>query len=330
MTTQKPGLNDVYAAQERIKDIVYKTPLIKSPILTEAADSEVFLKLESLQATGSFKIRGAANKILSLSEDEQQQGVIAVSSGNHGRAVAYVAQRQGILAVICISESVPENKVSAIQDLGAEVVIAGKTYDEASEGAERLQEKRGLTMVHPFDDPDVIAGQGTIGLELMEELPEVDTVIVPLSGGGLLGGIAFTLKTIKPELQTIGVSMERGAAMIESLKAGEVVEVVEEPTLADALVGGIGNGNAYTFELIQKYVDKTIVVSEAVIAEAMTFALAKHHLVVEGGGAVGMAAILAGKAKSLGKKTAIVLSGGNVDLPILLEVANKRYPYQGV
>jgi len=153
---------------------------------------------------------------------------------------------------------------------------------------------------------------------------------VPLSGGGLLGGIALTLKTTKPELQTIGVSMERGAAMIESLKAGEVVEVIEEPTLADALVGGIGNGNAYTFELIQKYVDKTIVVSEAVIAEAMTFALAKHHLVVEGGGEVGMAAILAGKAKSLGKKTAIVISGGNVDLPILLEVANKRYPYRGV
>lgn len=323
--TQKPGLDDVYSAQQRIRDLIYKTPLIESPELTEIAGSEVFLKLESLQVTGSFKIRGAANKILSLSDDESRRGVMAVSSGNHGRAVAYVTQRNNIPAVICISETVPGNKVGAIRDLGAEVIIAGKTYDEAAERAEGLQVERGLTMVHPFDDPEVIAGQGTIGLELLEDLPEIDSAIVPLSGGGLLGGIALTLKTIKPMVQTIGVSMERGAAMIESLKAGEIREVVEEPTLADALVGGIGNENAYTFELIKRYVDETVLVSEEEIAAGIRFALEKHHLVVEGGGAVGMAAILAAKAKNLGQKTVIVLSGGNVDLPVLFEVVKGHY-----
>jgi threonine dehydratase len=294
----------------------------------ESVGSEIVLKLEGLQVTGSFKIRGATNKVLSLNDDERKRGVIAVSSGNHGRAVAYVAQRYSIPAVICISETVPGNKVQAIQELGAEVVIDGKTYDEASEGAERLQIERGLTMVHPFDDPYVIAGQGTIGLELMEEFPEIDTVIVPLSGGGLLGGIALALKSINAKIQTIGVSMDRGPAMVESLEAGEIVEVIEEPSLADALVGGIGNNNAYTFELIQKYVDETVLVSEKEIAAAMTYALEKHQLVVEGGGAVGIAALLAGKVKNLGRKVAVVISGSNVSLSTLMEVANSEYAYQ--
>lgn len=320
MKTQPPGLKDVYIAQRKINKSIYRTPLVMSPWLKEFVNAECYLKLENLQNTGSFKIRGATNKIFSLSEDERKQGVIAVSSGNHGRAVAAVAQRLNIPAVICISETVPRNKVQAIRDMGAEIVIAGKSYDEASEGAEKLQMERGLTMVNPFDDPYVIAGQGTIGLELIEDLPEIDAVIVPLSGGGLLGGIALTLKSVNPKIRTIGVSMDRGAAMFESLKARKIVEVVEEPTLADALVGGIGNNNAYTFPLIQKYVDDIILVSEQEIAAGMTFALGRHQLVVEGGGAVGMAAVLAGKVKNMGEKTAIVISGGNVDLPVLIEV----------
>lgn len=324
----EPGLADVYYAQRQIKATINKTPIIKSPGLMESVGSEIVLKLEGLQVTGSFKIRGATNKVLSLNDDERKRGVIAVSSGNHGRAVAYVAQRYSIPAVICISETVPGNKVQAIQELGAEVVIDGKTYDEASEGAERLQIERGLTMVHPFDDPYVIAGQGTIGLELMEEFPEIDTVIVPLSGGGLLGGIALALKSINAKIQTIGVSMDRGPAMVESLEAGEIVEVIEEPSLADALVGGIGNNNAYTFELIQKYVDETVLVSEKEIAAAMTYALEKHQLVVEGGGAVGIAALLAGKVKNLRRKVAVVISGSNVSLSTLMEVANSEYAYQ--
>ena len=320
MKTQPPGLKDVYIAQREIKKSIYRTQIVKSPWLKEFVNAECYLKLENLQNTGSFKIRGATNKILSVDDMERKQGVIAVSSGNHGRAVAAVAQRLNIPAVICISETVPRNKVQAIRDMGAEIVIAGKSYDEASEGAEKLQMERGLTMVNPFDDPYVIAGQGTIGLELIEDLPEIDAVIVPLSGGGLLGGIALTLKSVNPKIRTIGVSMDRGAAMFESLKAGKIVEVVEEPTLADALVGGIGNNNAYTFPLIQKYVDDIILVSEQEIAAGMTFALGRHQLVVEGGGAVGMAAVLAGKVKNIGEKTAIVISGGNVDLPVLIEL----------
>lgn len=330
MKTQPPGLIDVYLAKRKIKKSIYRTPLVKSPGLREIVTAECYLKLENLQNTGSFKIRGATNKILSLSDDERKRGVIAVSSGNHGRAVASVAQKYNIPAVICISETVPRNKVQAIRELGAEIVIAGKSYDEASEGAEKLQVERGLTMIHPFDDPYVIAGQGTIGLELIEDLPEIDTAIVPLSGGGLLGGIALTLKSINPKIRTIGVSMDRGPAMFESLKAGRIMEVIEEPTLADALVGGIGKNNAHTFAIIQQFVDETVLVSEGEIAAGMTFALERHQLVVEGGGAVGIAAVLAGKVKEIGENTAIVISGANVDLPVLIEVAQKRYPYQNI
>lgn len=254
--------------------------------------------------------------------------MIAVSSGNHGRAVAYVARNFGIPAVVCVSETVPENKVSAIQDLGAEVLVVGLTYDEATEAALQVQIERGLTMIHPFDDPYVIAGQGTIGLELLEEQPDIDTAIVPLSGGGLLGGIALALKSINPEIQTIGVSMDRGAAMVESLKAGQVVEIVEEPSLADALIGGLGSDNRHTFKIIQKYVDQTVLVTESEIAAGMTFALENEHLVVEGGGAVGIAALLADKVRNLGVKVAVVISGSNVNLSTLIEVAQGHYPYQ--
>jgi len=328
MQLTKPTLAEVYQASQRIRTTVQRTPLIKSSWLSELTGSEIFLKLECLQTTGSFKLRGATNKILSLNRDEKERGVIAVSSGNHGRAVANVAQKHGLPAVICVSETVPENKVSAIRELGAEVLVSGKTYDEASEDAIEVQRERGLTMIHPFDDPHVIAGQGTIGLEIMDQEPEIDTVIVPLSGGGLLGGIALTLKSIDPRIQTIGVSMEKGAAMIESLKTGNVVEIVEQPSLADALIGGLGPENRYSFKINQKYVDRTIPVTENEIAMGMTFALEKEHLVVEGGGAVGIAALLAGKAKDLGRKAALVISGSNVSLSTLLNCARETYPYQ--
>ena len=328
MRSPKPKLEHVYIARQRIQPLVRKTPLEESPWLTTFLGTNTYLKLENQQITGSFKIRGATNKLLSLSDDEKTRGVITVSSGNHGRAVSYVAGKLGINAVICLSEAVPGNKVQAIQELGAETVVAGKNYDDATEHAAHLQAKRGLTMVHPFDDPFVIAGQGTIGVELMEDLPHIDTAIVPLSGGGLLGGIALALKSLKPAIHIVGISMERGPAMVESLKAGQVVDIVEEPTLADALAGGIGLDNRYTFRLIQEYVDETVLVSEDEIAAAMTFALGKHHLIVEGGGAVGIAALLYSKVSHLGENVAVVVSGGNVDLPALLEVAQRSYPYQ--
>ena len=324
MQYKEPILADVFLAKKRIRPIIYRTPLVPSSRLAEPLGTNVFLKLESLQVTGSFKIRGAANKLSVLSENERQRGVITVSSGNHGRAVAYVAKEFGLRAVICVSEAVPDNKIQAIRELGAEIVVAGETYDEANEFALQLKDERRLTMVHPFDDADIIAGQGTIGLELMDDLPEIDTVIVPLSGGGLLSGVALTLKSIKPSIHTVGVTMDQGAAMVESLKAGHIVEVQEQPTLADALAGGLGEQNIYTFNLIQKYVDETVLVSESEIASAMVFALDKHHLIVEGGGAVGIAALIHNKVKKVGANTVIVISGSGVDLAVLLRVAQGR------
>ena len=321
MQYKEPILAEVFLAKKRIRPIIYRTPLVPSSRLAEPLGTNVFLKLESLQVTGSFKILGAANKLSVLDEKERQRGVITVSSGNHGRAVAYVAKEFGVQAVICVSEAVPDNKIQAIRELGAEIVVAGKTYDEANEFALQLKDERRLTMVHPFDDADIIAGQGTIGLELMDDLPEIDTVIVPLSGGGLLSGVALALKSIKPSIHTVGVTMDQGAAMVESLKAGHIVEVQEQPTLADALAGGLGEKNLYTFNLIQKYVDETVLVSESEIASAMVFALDKHHLVVEGGGAVGIAALMHKKVKKVGENTVIVISGSGVDLAVLLRVA---------
>ncbi len=319
MTDIDLTMRDIYLARARIAPLARKTPLISSPPLSELTGSEVTLKLENLQETGSFKPRGAANKVLSLENEAQQRGVVTVSSGNHGRALAYVAHRLRLRAVVCLAETVPANKRDPIQKLGAEVVIKGSTYDEADKEAFRLVEKEGLEMIHPYDDPVVIAGQGTIGLELLEEFPDLDTVVVPLSGGGLLGGIAFALKSADPGIHVVGVMMERGPAMVESLRAGQIVNIVEEPTLADALAGGLPP-NRYTFELVQKTIDETVLVSEQEIGAAMAFALEHHHLVVEGGGAVGIAALMSRKLQHFGKHVAVVISGANVDMALLLRV----------
>jgi len=316
-------MRDIYSARARIAPIARKTPLVSSPVLAELTGREITLKLENLQETGSFKLRGATNKVLSLDPEVRQRGVVAVSSGNHGRGVAYVARRLGLRAVVFLADTVPANKQEAIQKLGAEVAVRGSTYEEASKEAHRLVEKEGLEMIHPYNDPLVIAGQGTVGLELLEEFPDLDTVVIPLSGGGLLGGTAFALKSADPGIHVVGVSMEKGAAMVESLRAGRVVEIVEEPTLAHALAGDIYPCN-YTFPLVQKTIDETVLVSEEEIAAAMAFALEKHHLVVEGGGAVGIAALMSGKVKHLGKHVAVVISGGNVDMSVLLRVAREH------
>ena len=317
-------MHDIYMAREKIAPVVRRTSLVSSPLLSELLGASVYLKLESLQKTGSFKIRGATNKMLNLAPQEKKRGVITVSTGNHGRAVSYVARRLGINAVICLSEAVPKNKVEALQRLGAEVVIHGKSYDEANEHCSLLKKERGLTMIHPFDDPFIIAGQGTIGLELLEDLPAIDTAIVPLSGGGLMSGIALALKSANPAIKLIGVTMDRAPVMYHSLRAGKIVDMEEEETIADSLVGGIGPVNHYTFRMCQKYVDHAVLVSDEEIAEAMAFALKEHHLVVEGGGAVGMAALLHRRVKELGKNIAVVISGGNVEIPLLLKIAKKH------
>ena len=321
MPTEEVTLHDIRQARERIANVVTRTPSIPSVPLTESTGATVRLKAENLQRTGSFKIRGAANKILSLAPEERGPGVITVSSGNHGLAVASVAGELGVPAVICMSTGVPDRKVEAIRKLGAETVVHGDRYDEAERHALGLMTNRGLTMIPPFDDPLVIAGQGTIGLEILEDFPEVDTIVVPVSGGGLISGIAMAMKATKPAVRVIGVSMDRAPVMYHSLESGAPLDLPEEPTLADALMGGIGLSNQYTFHLVREYVDDFVLVSEKEIAEAMTFALERHQLVTEGGGAVGIAALLHRKVNKLGGHVAVVVSGSNVDRSVLLKVA---------
>jgi threonine dehydratase len=317
-------LRDVFRAKKTIAPIARKTPLIKSVPLSERSGTNVYLKLEALQETGAFKVRGAANKILNLPVDEQRRGVVTVSTGNHGRAVAHVAHQAGIQAAVCISERVPQNKVEALKRLNAEVVIHGQSQDEAEIRARQIQTERGALMIPPFDDPFIIAGQGTIGLELLEDLPEIDTALVPLSGGGLVAGIALALKSVSPDIRVIGISMERAPVMFHSLQAGHPLQMPEEPTLADSLQGGVGLDNQYTFQMVQRYVDQVILLSEAEIASGMAFAFFEHHLVLEGAGAVGIAALLHHKVSKPGRNVALVLSGGNVDMHSFLKVVREH------
>ncbi len=320
MAEPLPTVQDVYLARQRIAGLVRRTPLLDSPWLGQALGVPVRLKLENLQETGSFKLRGAANRVLSLSAEERARGVLAVSTGNHGRAVASLARALGLRAVICVSEATAANKIAAMRQLGAEVVVHGRGYDQAMEHAARLQREQGLTMVEPFDDPLVIAGQGTIGLEMLEDWPELDTAVVPLSGGGLIAGIALALKSADRAIRVIGVSMERAPVMYHSLKAGRPVVLEEESTLADALVGGLGANNRFTFRMVRELVDDAVLVSEEEIAAAMAGAMRQHRLVVEGGGAVGLAAAMRRRLGGAGRRVAIVVSGGNVDAAVLQQV----------
>jgi len=317
-------LSEVYRARQRISGRVLRTPLIGSPDLSDRLGGSVHLKLESLQKTGSFKVRGAFNKILSLGDEERRRGVITFSTGNHGKAVACAAGESGMPAVICVSEHVPSYRIEAIASYGAEVVVKGKSQDEAEEHYHRLQRDRALIPVKPFDDPQIIAGQATIGLEIMEDLPRVDTVLIPLSGGGLLSGVALALKSADPSIRVVAVSIERSPAMQESVKAGKAVVVEERDTLADSLLGGIGQDNRYTLPMVGELTDEFIAVSEEEIARGMTYALEEHGLVLEGAGAVGIGALLAGKVGEPGGCTVVVLSGASVDLPRYLDVVGKR------
>jgi threonine dehydratase len=305
-------LRDLYRARRAIAPHVRRTPLIASPALSRLADREVFLKLENQQPTGAFKVRGAASKLTGLTSAERGRGVVAVSTGNHGRAVAHVGRALGIRVTVCLSERVPAVKREPIEALGAEVRIAGASQDEAMIAGAELA-AAGMVLVPPFDDPAVIAGQGTIGLEIVEDLPELGAVLVPLSGGGLLAGIAVAVKGIDPAIRTIGASAERVAVMRASIAAGAPVTMDEEPSLADSLGGGLGEPNRYTFRLVRDLVDDHAVVSEEQIAEAMRFCFRYHGLVLEGAGAVGVAALLAGELELPPGPVAIVISGSNVD-----------------
>jgi len=294
-------------------------------------EREVRLKLETTQPIGVFKIRGAVNALSKLTRKQLDRGVVCTSTGNHGRALAYGAQKMGAQATICMSSLVPDNKLRAIAALGADIRIHGKSQDEAQQLVEQLVATAGMTEIPPFDHVDVMAGQGTVGLEILEDWPEVDTVLVGLSGGGLIGGIALVAKTVNPDIRVIGLSPERGAAMAASLTAGKPVEVEELPTLADSLGGGIGLHNRYTFSCVQQLVDDVVLLSERQIADAMRHLFMHEGLVSEGGGAVGAAllldpALIEKLTRGLGERIAIVVSGKNVDMTEFRKVIDHTHP----
>lgn len=312
-------LQDIWLARNRIQSYVQHTPLIFSEKLSESTGKSIYLKLENLNTTRSFKIRGATNKILSLTDEEKERGITTFSTGNFGFSVAAIAKELGIRAVICISKQVPKTKVEKLQQIGAEVQMVGKTQDDAQKYSYQLAREKGFTVIHPFDDPQVIAGQGTIGLEIIEDLPTVDTILAGLSGGGLLSGIGTFLKNTNPSIQLIGLSPENGAAMYESIQRGKPVLVKERPTLADSLLGGIGENNQYTFQLVQDYVDQIVLLNEKEIADGMVCLLKEHGLIVEGAASVGVGAILNERVR-LGSNVVIVISGASVDPSIVLEM----------
>ena len=312
-------IQDFITAKEKLSKVLLKTSLIQSPIFSKEAGNEVYIKPENLQKTGSFKIRGAYNKITNLSDEEKEKGVIASSAGNHAQGVAYGAKESGIKAVIVMPKSTPLIKVESTKQYGAEVVLHGDVYDDAFKKAKELEEKEGYIFVHPFDDEDVIYGQGTIALEILEELPETDIILVPIGGGGLISGIACAAKILKPEIKIIGVEPDGAASAYEAIKEDKVVELKEANTIADGTaVKKIGN---ITFEYIKKYVDEIITVSDYELMEAFLLLVEKHKIIAENSGILSLAALK--KLKEKNKKIVSVLSGGNIDVLMISSMINK-------
>ena len=317
--TSEVTVDDIIAARKRIAAHIQPLRVTRSESLSNQYGRDIHLAHEYLQTTGAFKLRGAMNSVLQLPAGAS--GVTAVSTGNHGRALAWSARQAGVSCIICMSKLVPQNKLDAIRALGAETRIIGKSQDEAEVEAKRLVDEEGYTMIPPFDHPHVIAGQGTLGLEMLQWVPEVDTILVQLSGGGLISGIALAVKSKRPDVRIIGVSMERGAAMAASQAAGEPVEVEELPTLADSLGGGIGLDNHLTFAMVRDYVDEIVLLSEDEIAAGIRHAYFDEQVILEGGGAVGIAALLAGKVEP-GRNTIVLLSGKNIDMQLHRKIIN--------
>jgi threonine dehydratase len=316
-----PTLADILAARRAIAGAAVRTALIPSPHLGEAAGTEVLLKLESLQPTGAFKLRGALNAVARLPAGSP--GVTCASTGNHGRALAFAARARGLRAVVCMSSLVPATKVDAIRALGAEARIIGRSQDEAALESRRLADEDDLAEIPPFDHPHVIAGQGTAGLELMEDRPDLATVLVPLSGGGLAAGVALAVKSANPATRVIGVSMDRGAAMHAAFAAGHPVPVEEVESLADSLGGGLGAPNRLTYRLCRALLDDIVLVTEPEIYRAMQVLYWHDRLVTEGAAAVGAAALLSGRVAALGP-TALLVTGRNVDMETFTRIVTGR------
>jgi len=316
------NLEKIYEAQNRIKDIVVQTPLAYAPYLSEHSGCEIYLKKENLQITGAFKIRGAYNKIASLSDAERACGVIAASAGNHAQGVAFSASKFDTRAVIVMPESTPLTKVNGVKHYNAEVILHGANYDEAYLYATAYAQKHSMTFVHPFEDEAVIAGQGTVALEILEQCEDLDAIIIPVGGGGLIAGMAAAIKEKNPKIEVIGVSASGAPAFKNSYKLKEAVDTTSVRTIADGIA--VRDTSVVTLKYALEHVDKIISVDDEEIASAILFLLEKQKLVVEGAGAVGVASILHNKLPELkDKKVAIVLSGGNMDVTLLSVIIEK-------
>jgi len=321
MAKPEVTLAAVREAYKRIRGAIYFSPCPFSPNVTESSGQPVYLKLENLQRTGAFKERGALNKILTLSEQEKKRGVIAASAGNHAQGVAFHAKNKGITAKIVMPVMTPLVKINATKNFGAHVVLHGDGYDEACEEALRLAEKEQLTFIHPFDDPAVIAGQGTIGLELLEQLPDLEAVVVPIGGGGLISGIACALKETNPAIRVVGVQAARMPSMLEALKVQKTTTIEINPTIADGIA--VRRAGERTLKLIEKYVDEVVAVEEEEIASGILTLLEREKTLAEGAGAAAVAALLHRKTNIKNKKTVALVCGGNIDVTLLSRIIER-------
>jgi len=320
-TTTVDLLTSIREAADRIRGSVYHTPCPYSAKLSKATGQQVYLKLENLQMTGAYKERGALNRILQLSPEESRRGVIAASAGNHAQGVAYHATRRGISSTIVMPVTTPLVKVTATQDFGATVILHGANYDEACQHALALGSERGMTFVHAFDDMAVIAGQGTIGLELLEQCPQLEAVVVPVGGGGLIAGIACAIKETRPSIKVIGVETARLPSMLLALEQHKPVTIPAASTVADGIA--VRRAGEVTYPLVAKYVDEIVTVEEEDIASAILTLLEREKLLTEGAGAVGVAALLQKKTKLDGQHTAVIVGGGNIDVSLLSRIIER-------
>ncbi|MGN1467889.1 MAG: threonine ammonia-lyase [Ruminococcus sp.] len=312
-------LDKIYHASYVLKDVIRPTNLVKAPAITE--DCQIYLKPENLQVTGSFKVRGSGYKISQLTEEEKARGVIACSAGNHAQGVALAATKYGIKSLICLPDGAPISKVEATKGYGAEVCMVPGVYDDAYNEAQRLREEKNYTFIHPFDDENVIAGQGTIGLEIMNEMPDVDAVICAIGGGGLISGVACAIKSLNPNIKVYGVQAEGAPSMYQSIKEGKPVCLDRVSTIADGIQ--VKEPGEHTFELVQKYVDDIVTVSDDEISSAILKLIETQKMIAEGAGAAPLAAVMFNKLPLKGKKVVCVVSGGNIDVTILNRVIKR-------
>jgi threonine dehydratase len=320
-------VDDVRRAHERIRESLFLSPCSHSETFSQLSGSKVYLKLENLQMTGAYKERGALNKILLLTEEERSRGLIAASAGNHAQAVSYHATKRGVRAQIVMPLATPLNKVMATRRFGGEVVLFGANYDEACDEAKRRSAAEGITFIHAFDDDAVIAGQGSLGLELLGQLPDVDVVITAIGGGGLISGMACALKEINPRIKVIGVQTSRLPSMKAAVEAGHLVTLPVASTLADGIA--VRTAGTRTLPMVQKYVDEIVTVEEEEIASAILLLLEREKTVAEGAGAAAVAAILHHKINCTGKRIAAVISGGNIDVGILSRIIERGLAKDG-